>query len=901
MSELDKHITIPKNVASNDDLDYAFLKQKGLEYIEQFSSSIWTDYNSHDPGITILEMLCYAITDLSQRIELPIENILAPESSSDSDIESQFFKASTILSSKPVTGNDYRKLFIDIEGVKNCWLKAYSKTVYVNCADGKLSFKKSDFNAIDPLHKKEFQLKGLYHITVDFDEGLSGIEVSNIKEQITQCYHANRNLCEDLVAISQVESFPVAVCASIDLKPEADEELVHANVLDVIENYFSPSIKFYSLKQLFDKGYTSDEIFEGPLLQNGFIDPEELENAKLRTEIRLSDLINLIMDVDGVELIKDISISGCDDVANSVDKWLLCVDEGKKPILCSKSAFSYHKGVLPVNLNKSKVIEYSAKIKQAKIDEHKQASIGMDIAITKGKFLNTSVTTTIQNDFPETFGVTEVGLPGKSTVSHKAKVKQLQGYLLFFDQVLASYFMHLGKVKDLLSVNTVLRQTYFTQAISDVKGFDELIKNYPKADPEELTKKLLGDLDKNIERKNRLLDHMIARFAETFSNFTFLMQELYGNYASEAILKSKESFLSDYHTTSSERGAAFNYYKQPASALWNTSNVSGVQKRIARLSGMKNYSRRNLSNSFVQIYKLTNSNGDEVFRWRIRNNKNQIILSATENYLTQSLAEDELYLATVRLIETTVEEIENAFLKPIKDGTLIGNLLVQKSVSKKFSFDVINPDIEDLSSSKRIIARHYTLHQSANELKMTMLGIINFLVNNFTEEGMFLIEHSLLLPSLLGTSVHSDQFYPIAPNNCSSCQPIDPYSYRVTVILPGWTYRFANSDFRNFMETLIRKELPAHVLARICWIGYRMNNVDNAENDMFIFEREWKKFLKLKSDEIYIKNNDQLTVINHTISQLSSIYPTGRLIDCDDESDSLENKIILGRTYIGNL
>ena len=45
MPEINKHITLPKNVATGDDLDYAFLREKGLEYIEQLASDLWTDYN----------------------------------------------------------------------------------------------------------------------------------------------------------------------------------------------------------------------------------------------------------------------------------------------------------------------------------------------------------------------------------------------------------------------------------------------------------------------------------------------------------------------------------------------------------------------------------------------------------------------------------------------------------------------------------------------------------------------------------------------------------------------------------------------------------------------------------------------------------------------------------------
>jgi hypothetical protein len=47
-------------------LDYESLRQQGIAWLEKFSSPEWTDFNAHDPGITILEQLCYALTDLNK-------------------------------------------------------------------------------------------------------------------------------------------------------------------------------------------------------------------------------------------------------------------------------------------------------------------------------------------------------------------------------------------------------------------------------------------------------------------------------------------------------------------------------------------------------------------------------------------------------------------------------------------------------------------------------------------------------------------------------------------------------------------------------------------------------------------------------------------------------------------
>ena len=739
-------------------------------------------------------------------------------------------------------------------------------------------------------------------------------KIEEINQQIISTYHVNRNLCEDLIEVEKVKTHPIQVCASIELDPEVDEEMVHAKVLRAIDDYFSPKLWFYSLPQLFEKGYSSDQIFEGPVLEHGFIDPKELENARLRTEIRLSDIIQLIMKIDGVKLIRDISINDCKNPGEDKDVWLVCVEEGKKPVRCDLSAFSYYKGVLPVNVNSKKVKEYIAN--QEAEEEAKQALAGLDneIPVPAGEYLETGETTTIQNDFPEAYGIGQVGLNSRASVARKAQAKQLKAYLLFFDQIFASYFAHLENVKNLLSVDNSLETTYFTQLVNDIKGFDELVEDYPDND-KLLTKKLLSKLDDNVSRKNQLLDHLLARFAEKFSQYSFLMKELYGNYADQAVVAAKQTFLSEYGEKleiidgkkkiinkgiSNWRGSAFNYFEQEPENLWDTVNIAGAQKRIARLCGVKDFTRRNLSTTNVEIYDFEDIDGKRVYRWRIRNNEGEAVLSATVNYKAPRFAREEMYQSIVKVVETDPEIVEEAFLNRINDEAEVGNFEIQKAESGKYSFDVINLNA-DPDSTDRIIARQFLYYDTQEELKQAILDLIHFLREEFGEEGMYVVEHILLRPDVTSDAGLKDQFMSVCTDNCESCEPIDPYSYRVTVILPGWTYRFGNMDFRNFMEDLIRRELPAHVLARVCWIGEPKGWVDDDKNDMVQFEKAYKDFLLSKTKAGQKQDKTKLKKLIKSLEQLNSIYPAGRLIDCDDEEDSLEGRIILGRTNIGNL
>ena len=69
--------TLPAEPLEHPAMDYAFLRREGLRLLERLAGDQWTDFNAHDPGITILEQVCYALTDLAYRINYDIKDLLA--------------------------------------------------------------------------------------------------------------------------------------------------------------------------------------------------------------------------------------------------------------------------------------------------------------------------------------------------------------------------------------------------------------------------------------------------------------------------------------------------------------------------------------------------------------------------------------------------------------------------------------------------------------------------------------------------------------------------------------------------------------------------------------------------------------------------------------------------------
>jgi len=928
MSE-NKHISISKNIETEDQTDFHFLRRTGIQYIEELGGKLWTDYNSHDPGITTLEVLSYAITDLGMRMNLNMEDILASEDA-DKDIHTQFLKATEILPSRPLNELDYRKLFIDITSVaghkrpiRNCWLVPKNEALYVDCKTGQIDFK--------PIGEKtqSFNVKGLYDLYVDYAEDIDdigkGCEKSNVNIQILDRYHANRSLCEDLAEIKEVETQKVAVCARIGLVNKADEELVHAKVLKAINNYLSPEVHFYSLKQMLDKGLPTDQIFEGPLLDNGFIDTVELSNSQLRREVRLSDIIAEIMKIDGIKEIHEISIAGCDSVIKQTNDWLICIEKGRKPELCELSSFSYSKGSLPLNINDNKVQDYLETLKREEEVLRDDARQNKELTLPQGTSYDISNYATILNEFPDTYGVGMSGIIGNQTPEREALAKQLKGYLLFFDQILAGYFKHLEKVKEVLSVSGGLKRTFFTQALKNIKGFDELVSNYSAESDDELTDSLYEELDNSVERRNEVLDHLLSRFAETFSDYTFLMKSLYGKSTDEIVLNNKETFLHEYKSLSKDRGLGYNYTLFADSDLWNTNNISGVQKRIARLLGIKNYTQRNLSQSPVSIIKAQDSEGKASYTWKIKDADNNIILSSVNTYKIEYAATKNLNEAIYQTIQIDQEDLENALEQDLSANQLIGNILIRFSLGGNYYFEIV-----DDTEEQNIIATHKKTNPYPNieALKEGIRQTVKYFKYCFTEEGIFLVEHLLLKPTakdykimggigcmsieetfkvmydietedaVTGSVEYSEAFMSSCEEDCET-DVFDPYSYRVSVVLPGFAYRFQDPDFRRYAETVIRQEIPAHVLAKICWVGDRLSEKETAQNDLAEFEVAFKKYLSDKAKDNTANLGNSIHDLLIALTHLNNIYRPGRLLDCAmEDDDDLDSKIILGQSNI---
>ena len=99
--------------------DFDFLREEGMKLIRAVAADTWSDHNYHDPGISLWEAYCYAITEMGLRTGMQMRDLVASDISGR---KQDFFSAGEILPVAPLTIKDFRKVLIDHPLIQNAWL-----------------------------------------------------------------------------------------------------------------------------------------------------------------------------------------------------------------------------------------------------------------------------------------------------------------------------------------------------------------------------------------------------------------------------------------------------------------------------------------------------------------------------------------------------------------------------------------------------------------------------------------------------------------------------------------------------------------------------------------------------------------------------------------------------------
>ena len=94
-----------------DELDYETLRLEGIRLVQKLCGNVWTDFNPHDPGITILEQIVFALTDLGYKAGFDIETFLSSKDGTIDYKKEALYTREQVLRQYPVTSDDYEQFF----------------------------------------------------------------------------------------------------------------------------------------------------------------------------------------------------------------------------------------------------------------------------------------------------------------------------------------------------------------------------------------------------------------------------------------------------------------------------------------------------------------------------------------------------------------------------------------------------------------------------------------------------------------------------------------------------------------------------------------------------------------------------------------------------------------------
>lgn len=623
---------VGKNTNPDSAMNFDALRAKGIELIQAYSGHAWTDFNLHDPGITILEYLSYAITDLAYRTGFPIRDLLTGSEGKIDAAKNLFFSRKDIFTTNPVTVNDLRKLVLDtVPAVYNVWFEK----IYSNQSAG--------------------YIKGLYRVSIQlFDEDTDSDPVSADTEQaalakkisleeetiekVRSVVHRHRNLGEDYLDFIILKPCIIEIEADIVIERHSVAEEILSDVYTVIQHTLNPVIRFYTESELLEKGMALEEMYAGPALENGFLldteldarvksmDQTDLMKSTRPRVVDPSDILKAIASIPGVYFVKDFRIKSDGTYQNT--PFRLASDQ--------YASFRYAKEQRSIEIsteNNRLTVRESLfyTILHKKQDYLKRKFIkGLqqpdEVAALKGTYLQPDHYFSFQNLFPPVYRLnedriddTKSRLSGadKTNASAVAKAKQLKAYLMFFEQVLANYLAQLANIDQLLTADLPAdAATYFSQPLYDVPGAGNILRDFYIEEDEQTEiywskfKNNTGNgyrlfLKENAEtddvfktRKNKILDHLLARFNFNLKKYpvAFYSQLFLSAQSEEKInaeLRWKSGLLKDMVSLTRNRSQAFNYTD---SAL----PVSGFETLIGRLLYIQDMSTRKFSESFDQ-------------------------------------------------------------------------------------------------------------------------------------------------------------------------------------------------------------------------------------------------------------------------------------------------------------
>ena len=436
-----------------DDL-FADLQKRTLDELQHLSGNVWTDYNPHDPGVTIADIANYALTELAYKLGFDLEDYLTDNDGRYPVEKYGLFTDEEVYPVSAVTEDDYRKLIL------------------------------AQFPVVENVKVETDNEHGIYHFRLRLSPFFKGPDIT---DRVRRFFHKHRNLCENVGDVTIDEPKNLLFRADMEIEAGSDATDVLVQVFYTTMQYLAGSVKIEPKPQEGFAVLPPEEWYDGPVGDFRVVIPEQKDTE--------TELYHILTGIDGVKGFKtcyfyeDTPDGVCDyrrkndfkgvyklDIPNDLS--LIKVRKGNEEVAIDLDRFKEKLRAMYFTKSTSR-IRFFMQERDGQDGDLVQALL--DDTMREAEYRDVYEHYPIENDLPRCYRTNEGDFTRNMADAEKAQIRNFGSYLEMFDLVMERGLKGLDNVKALLSLreaDAILREEF------DICGLNEKVWQYFIAVPD---------------------------------------------------------------------------------------------------------------------------------------------------------------------------------------------------------------------------------------------------------------------------------------------------------------------------------------------------------------------------------------------------------------------------------
>jgi hypothetical protein len=496
----------------DDAPDFHGLRRRGIALAQEFSGEAWTDYNLHDPGVTLLEQFCFALTEYAYRADFPVADLLtAPDGHLDLR-RLRLDLPREVLPSRPVTARDLALMLS--EG------HVAVERVLVYPGAGAAA--------------------GLYDV---FVVPAPDADAAEALDAVRRAFHASRNLCEDMREVALAVPVRCRLDARIEMPRRHSPERVAAVVYDRCRRLMRDRAATRS-----PVAATRRDVFEEPARIFGHL--ADAEGGAASIDAFFAGLTG----VDEVEDVMALAFGSAD--GSGRDPFApLGRGEYRELVLPQRPEqvglrLASHDLEIPFDL--AGMHAELARLRADHVARLADSLDPLDWAEPRPGRQRSFDHVPLGHGLPAAYGAGRDRMPRSASLQARVEAGRLRGYLALGDGLLANANADLAGLAELYAGDNSDRASYRVRPL-EFGPMPELDAGAPGA-----LAATVASLDPWHDRKGRFLEYLLALHGEEFSLNSLRHHDLYRSPTGrrDAVPEARARLLTEIATLNRDRAGA---------------------------------------------------------------------------------------------------------------------------------------------------------------------------------------------------------------------------------------------------------------------------------------------------------------------------------------------------------